>query len=170
MPFDICILKYLCVCVMCVLCVTPADFARLKATLDADRMRGAVAAGVRVVVTHVALLTFLHNQVSTDGLVTDWKTEPPHTIDHTTTKYTHTNVNRSLSALTLEALVLLQLEDVADVLDAARRELVVVFSRAVCGLREHQVAAFAAGRAEVAAVCSLVVLRRRPREVSHSVK
>lgn len=94
MPLDICLLRYLCVCcvyvyvsvcVWCV-CVTPADFARLQATLDADRMRGAVAAGVRVVVTHVALLTFLHNQVSTDGVVTDWMKEPPYTVDHTTTK------------------------------------------------------------------------------------
>lgn len=86
---------------MCVLCVTPADFARLKVTLDADRMRGAVAAGVRVVVTHVALLTFLHNQVSTDGLVTDWKTEPPYTIDHTTTTNTHTLTSTGVYLLSL---------------------------------------------------------------------
>lgn len=65
--------------------MTPADFAGLKATLDADRMRGAIAAGISVVVTHVALLTFLHNLVPTDGLVTHWKQEPAYTINHTST-------------------------------------------------------------------------------------
>lgn len=50
----------------------PADFARFEATLDTDRLCGAEAAQVRVVVTHIALLTFLQNLVSTDGLINDW--------------------------------------------------------------------------------------------------
>lgn len=68
--------------------MTPADFARLQPTLDANRLRGAVATGVRVVVTHVAFLTFLHNLVPTDGLVTNWKQEPLYTINHTTVRHT----------------------------------------------------------------------------------
>lgn len=62
----------------------PADFARLKATLDADRTCGTVAAVIRVVVTYVALLTFLHYLVPTDRLVTYWKQESPCAIDHAT--------------------------------------------------------------------------------------
>lgn len=50
----------------------PADFARFEATLNTDRLHGAEAARVRVVVTNIALLTFLQNLVSTDGLINDW--------------------------------------------------------------------------------------------------
>lgn len=81
--------------------MTPADFARLKATLDANRMRGAVAAGIRVVVTHVALLTLLHDLVPTDGLVTYWKQEAPYTIGLTTTKYTRMHVHYPSEAIVL---------------------------------------------------------------------
>lgn len=59
---------------------------------------------------------------------------------------------KTFLSLTLKALVLLQPEDLADVLDAARRELIVVFSHLVCGLGEHQVPAFAASGAKVPAV------------------
>lgn len=65
------------------------------------------------------------------------------------------------SILTHKTLILLQLEDLADASDAARRELIVVFTHAVRGLREHQVPAFAAVGAKVPAVRSLVMLRRR---------
>lgn len=126
-------------------------------------MCGAEAAGISVVVTHVALLTFLHNLVPTDGLVTHWRpsiTQPLNAHAHTDP----THRREPFWRLTLEAVVLLQLEDVADVLDAARGELVVVFSCAVRGLREHQIAAFPAIRAQVAAVGSLVVLQSQPRE------
>lgn len=67
----------------------------------------------------------------------------------------------TLLCLTLKALVLLQPEDLADVLDAARREFIAVFSHLVRGLREHQVPAFAASGAKVPAVRALVVLQQR---------
>lgn len=67
----------------------------------------------------------------------------------------------TLLCLTLKALVLLQPEDLADVLDAARRELIAVFSHLVRGLREHQVPAFADSGAKVPAVRALVVLQQR---------
>lgn len=53
----------------------PADFAGFETTLDTDTLRGAEAARVRVVVTHIALLAFLQNLVSTDGLINDWPGE-----------------------------------------------------------------------------------------------
>lgn len=87
---------------------------------------------------------------------------------HTHSAQTHSG-RSDRRTLTLEALVLLQPQDAADVLDAARGELVVVFAGSVRGLREHQVAAFAARRAQVAAVQALVVLQPRRGEVSHSV-
>lgn len=63
--------------------------------------------------------------------------------------------------LTHEAVVLLHLEDLADVFDAAVREFVVVFTHLVCGLREHQVPAFATGGTEVPTVRALIVLKHR---------
>lgn len=52
--------------------VVPADFTRLEATLDSHRLFSAEAAEVCVIVTDITLLTFLHNLVSTDGLIADW--------------------------------------------------------------------------------------------------
>ena len=54
--------------------------------------------------------------------------------------------------LTHEAVVLLQLQDLGDVFDAAGRELLVVFTQLVCGVREHQEPAFTAAGAQVTAV------------------
>ncbi|TNN75340.1 hypothetical protein EYF80_014387 [Liparis tanakae] len=50
----------------------PAGFTRLEAALDPDGLLSAEAAEVGVIVTNVTLLVFLHNLVSTDGLITDW--------------------------------------------------------------------------------------------------
>jgi len=50
----------------------PAGFTRLEAALDTDGLLSAEAAEVGVIVTNVTLLVFLHNLVSTDGLITDW--------------------------------------------------------------------------------------------------
>lgn len=63
----------------------PAHFTRLEVTLDSYMLFGAEAAGVCVVVTDITLLTVLDNQVSTDGLITDW-------TEHTD-KHTHVNTH-----------------------------------------------------------------------------
>lgn len=49
----------------------PAHFPRFEAALNSSRLFGTEAAGV-FIVTHVTLLIFLHNMVSTDGVFTYW--------------------------------------------------------------------------------------------------
>lgn len=49
----------------------PAHFPRFEAALDPGRLFRTEAAVV-FVVTHVTLLIFLHDMVSTDGLLTYW--------------------------------------------------------------------------------------------------
>lgn len=51
-------------------CVLPADLPQFEVTLDSYRLFSAKAAEVCIIVTNITLLTFLHNLVSTDGLIT----------------------------------------------------------------------------------------------------
>lgn len=145
------------------LCALPADFTGLEATLDSHGLFSAVAARIWVAVTDVAFLTFLHYLVSTYGLITDWPKKDKHArINKVMTKssYLQAPMQTVNICLTHEAVVLLLLQDVADVFDAAGRELVVVFSHLVCGMRVHQVPAFSSAGAKVATVWALVMLHR----------
>lgn len=54
--------------------VVPAHFLRFEAALNSSRLFRTEAAGV-FIMTHVTLLTFLHNMVSTDGVFTYWPQE-----------------------------------------------------------------------------------------------
>lgn len=60
------------------LCVLPADFPQLEVTLDSYRLFSAKAAEVCIIVTDITLLIFLHNMVSTDGLITHWTRKESH--------------------------------------------------------------------------------------------
>ena len=63
-----------------------------------------------------------------------------------------------LFSLTQKAVVLLQLEDLADVFDAAGGEFIVVFTHLIGGVRKHQVPAFTTVGTKVPAVGALIVL------------
>lgn len=63
--------------------------------------------------------------------------------------------------LTHKAVVLLQSEDLADVLDAAVGEFFIVFTHLVCGVREHQVPPFTTTGTEIPAVQALIMLKYR---------
>lgn len=64
-------------------------------------------------------------------------------------------------SLTHKALILLQPEDLADVVNAAGGELIVVLTHLVRGVREHQVPAFTSSGTKVPAVRALIMLEQQ---------
>ena len=77
------------------------------------------------------------------------------------------HVLRSYSSSPSKHSSFLQIEDLADVSDAAVGQLLVVLTHLVCGLREHQVPAFTPAGAEAPAVRALVVLKHRHSNREH---
>lgn len=79
--------------VMVTLCVIPAGLPWFEATLDCYRLFGTEAAKVCIIVTDITLLTFLHNLVSTDGLIADWQKKKSYVH---TSKHADTNTHNPL--------------------------------------------------------------------------
>lgn len=53
----------------------PAHFPTFEVTLNSSRLLCTGAAEVYIVVAHITLLAFLHNMVSTNGVITHWPQE-----------------------------------------------------------------------------------------------